>query len=240
MTALQERLVAATGRCCIIVNDLRSELPPPCQANLHCVSSLHASTSWSLEPALHGCRRVCNHLPDDVPDMKQRWTAMGFSFRMFLVARDDTLWRLSTSELDRMLRDPADHRLPAFARQRVRMAGVVVEFMASKPMRVIRTTYPFLLSMPKVASTQAASKSSILLSRNRSLPPSSHHPPMRVTNPSSTRRPDSSRWMAGGPPRPPWRAQSMRPLWGNDDTPVCRTASQQAFSYRPRKTLNSA
>jgi hypothetical protein len=69
---------------------------------------------------------------------------MGFSSRTILVAPDDTLWRLSTSKFDRMLRDPASHSLPAFAGQRARMASVVVELVASEPTRVIRTTYSVL------------------------------------------------------------------------------------------------
>ena len=35
---------------------------------------------------------------------------MGFSCRTFLVARDDTLGRLSSTKFDRMLRDPASQR----------------------------------------------------------------------------------------------------------------------------------
>ncbi|WP_028218028.1 hypothetical protein [Paraburkholderia oxyphila] len=69
---------------------------------------------------------------------------MGFSSRTFLVAPDDTLWRLSASKFDRMLRDPASHRLPAFAGQRARMASVVVELVAGEPVRVVRTTYAVL------------------------------------------------------------------------------------------------
>lgn len=69
---------------------------------------------------------------------------MRFSSRTFLVARDDTLWRLSTSKFDRMLRDPASHRLSVFAGQRARMASVVVELVAGEPVRVIRSTYSVL------------------------------------------------------------------------------------------------
>lgn len=69
---------------------------------------------------------------------------MGFSSRMFLVARDDTLWRLPTSKFDRMLRDPASYRLPAFAGQRARVASVVVELVAGEPVRVTTTTYSVL------------------------------------------------------------------------------------------------
>jgi hypothetical protein len=99
----------------------------------------------------------------------------------------------------------------------------------------------FLLSMPKVDSTQAASKSSNLLSRNRSLPPSLLHPPIRATNLSSTRRLDSSRKGAGGVRRPPWRARSMRPHWGNDSTHACRQSrnSSSAASAPRLKALRS-
>src|SRR5258707_617727 len=57
-------------------------------------------------------------------------TTMGFSCRAFLIARDDTLWWLSSTRFNRMLRDPASHCLPAFAGQRARMASVVVELVA--------------------------------------------------------------------------------------------------------------
>ncbi|AME28157.2 hypothetical protein [Burkholderia sp. PAMC 26561] len=70
---------------------------------------------------------------------------MGFSCRTFLIARDDTLWRLSSTKLDRMLRDPAGHYLPDFAGQRARMASVVVELVARNPMRVVRNTF-FILT----------------------------------------------------------------------------------------------
>src|SRR5579864_7699303 len=69
---------------------------------------------------------------------------MGFSCRRFLIAGDDTLWRLSTTKFDRMLRDPASHCLPVFAGQRARMADVVVELVARDPVRVVRNTYSIL------------------------------------------------------------------------------------------------
>ncbi|WP_256701272.1 hypothetical protein [Caballeronia sordidicola] len=69
---------------------------------------------------------------------------MGFSCRTFLIARDDTLWRLSSTKLDRMLRDPAGHYLPDFAGQRARMASVVVDLVARNPMRVVRNTFSIL------------------------------------------------------------------------------------------------
>jgi hypothetical protein len=69
---------------------------------------------------------------------------MGFSCRTFLIARDDTLWRLSSTRFDRMLRDPASHCLPVFAGQRARMASVVVELVARNPVRVVRNTFSIL------------------------------------------------------------------------------------------------
>ena len=69
---------------------------------------------------------------------------MGFSCRTFLIARDDTLWRLSSTKFDRMLRDPASHCLPVFAGQRARMASVLVELVARNPARVVRNTLSIL------------------------------------------------------------------------------------------------
>jgi len=73
-----------------------------------------------------------------------RGRTMGFSCRTFLVARDDTLWRLSNAKFDRMLRDPASHCLPVFAGQRARMASVVVELVARNPVRVVLNTFSIL------------------------------------------------------------------------------------------------
>lgn len=70
--------------------------------------------------------------------------AMGFSCRKFLIARDDTLWRLPTTIFQRMLREPANHCLSAFAGQRVRMADVVIELTAREPVRVVRATFSIL------------------------------------------------------------------------------------------------
>ncbi len=40
---------------------------------------------------------------------------MGFSYRTYLITEDDRIWRLAHAKFDRMLRDPAKHRLPVFA-----------------------------------------------------------------------------------------------------------------------------
>ncbi|WP_230417683.1 hypothetical protein [Paraburkholderia polaris] len=73
-----------------------------------------------------------------------RGKTMGFSCRTFLIARDDTLWRLSNTRFDRMLRDPASHCLPVFAGQRVRIGSVVVQLEARNPVRVVRNTFSIL------------------------------------------------------------------------------------------------
>ena len=69
---------------------------------------------------------------------------MGFSCRTFLITHDNRLGRLANAKFDRMLRDPASHRLPGFAGQRVRMATVVVELIGRKPVRVVRNTFAVL------------------------------------------------------------------------------------------------
>ena len=87
----------------------------------------------------------CGILPSVVSiTVNARGRTMGFSCRTFLIARDDTLWRLSSTKFDRMLRDPASHCLPVFAGQRARMASVVVELVARNPVRVVRNTFSIL------------------------------------------------------------------------------------------------
>jgi len=87
----------------------------------------------------------CGILPSEVSiTANTRGRTMGFSCRTFLIARDDTLWRLSSTKFDRMLRDPASHCLPVFAGQRARMASVVVELVARNPVRVVLNTFSIL------------------------------------------------------------------------------------------------
>jgi hypothetical protein len=68
------------------------------------------------------------------------------------------------------------------------------------------TRFPFLLSMPKVASTRADSKSSNLPSRSRSSHRSLPYSLMRATKQSSTRLPDSLHREANGFRHARWRA----------------------------------
>jgi len=69
---------------------------------------------------------------------------MGLSCRRFLIAHDGTLFRFANTKFDRMLRDPAAHRLPLFTGQRVRMAEVMVELFNRHPARVVRKTFAVL------------------------------------------------------------------------------------------------
>ena len=69
---------------------------------------------------------------------------MSVSLRKFLLDRDDTLYRLPTAVLDRMLRFPKTHSLPRFARQRVRSAEVIVELMNGRPIAVVRSVFSMM------------------------------------------------------------------------------------------------
>lgn len=69
---------------------------------------------------------------------------MRFSFRMFLLDKDDGLYRLPNTKFEQMLRDPTSHRLPRFAGARVRMTDVAVELQDRQPIRVVRITFGFL------------------------------------------------------------------------------------------------
>jgi len=63
---------------------------------------------------------------------------------MFLLDRDDTLYGLPSAAFDRMLRFPKTHRLPQFARQRVRSAEVVVELMNGRAIAVVRSVFSMM------------------------------------------------------------------------------------------------
>jgi len=69
---------------------------------------------------------------------------MGFSFRMFLLDQDDSLYRLPNTKFEQMLRNPTSYRLLRFAGARVRMTDVAVELRRRQPIRVVRITFGFL------------------------------------------------------------------------------------------------
>ena len=69
---------------------------------------------------------------------------MSYSPRTFLLAPDDTLYRLPSAKFSRMLDDPASHPLARFAGQRVRMAEAIVEVHERTPRAVVRLVYEML------------------------------------------------------------------------------------------------
>ena len=69
---------------------------------------------------------------------------MALSCRAFVVARDDTLYRVSNAKFAQMLHDPRSYPMPQFAGERMRMASIVVSILDRRPMQVVRTTYCIL------------------------------------------------------------------------------------------------
>ena len=69
---------------------------------------------------------------------------MGLASRMFLLDRNDGLYRLPNAKFEQMLRDPTSHRIPRFAGARVRTTDVVVELVDRQPLRVVWTTFSIL------------------------------------------------------------------------------------------------
>lgn len=63
---------------------------------------------------------------------------------MFLLDKDDSLYRLSSTRFDQMLRDPKSCRVTRFAGTRVRMTDVAVELLERRPIRVVWITFGFL------------------------------------------------------------------------------------------------
>ena len=70
---------------------------------------------------------------------------MRLACRMFLLDREDNLYRLPASTFERMLRDPKSHPLPAFAGSRVRMSDVAIELVDAEPVRVVWSTFDILV-----------------------------------------------------------------------------------------------
>ena len=70
---------------------------------------------------------------------------MGYSYQRYLIAVDDTIYRMANAAFDRMLRDPTTYRLPELAGQRVRTAEVVVGLVDREPVAVVRTSFAVLV-----------------------------------------------------------------------------------------------
>jgi hypothetical protein len=69
---------------------------------------------------------------------------VSYSTRIFILGPDDSLYRLASAKLSRMVDDPESHRLERFAGQRVRMAEVIVEVRDRAPYAVVRLVYEIL------------------------------------------------------------------------------------------------
>jgi hypothetical protein len=70
---------------------------------------------------------------------------MGYSYQRYLIAVDDTIYRMANAAFDRMLRAPTTYCLPELAGQRVRTAEVVVGLVDREPVAVVRTSFAVLV-----------------------------------------------------------------------------------------------
>jgi len=76
--------------------------------------------------------------------MTERPIAMSLSSRLFLLPADDKLHALASAAYMRMLRREDVARIPDFAGQRVRQAGVTVELLDGAPLRVVHWAFSIL------------------------------------------------------------------------------------------------
>lgn len=69
---------------------------------------------------------------------------MACSIRIFIVGKDDTLYRLARTKFTGMFDDPENHLMLRFAGQRVRMAEAIVELRDRVPYNIARLIYETL------------------------------------------------------------------------------------------------
>ena len=69
---------------------------------------------------------------------------MTYSPRTFILAEDDTIYRLGSARFSRMVDDPESERLERFAGQRVPMVEAIVAVHERKPQAVVRPIYEML------------------------------------------------------------------------------------------------
>ena len=69
---------------------------------------------------------------------------MTTSVRIFILAPDDTLYRIAGSRFTAMHNDPENHPLPRFADQRIRMAEAIVELHNRVPCEIYRLVFEML------------------------------------------------------------------------------------------------
>lgn len=81
----------------------------------------------------------------DVSSLNLKGTlAMSCSVRIFIVASDDTLYRIAGSRFTAMINDPESHPLFRFADQRVRMVEAIVELRNRAPCGIDRFLFEML------------------------------------------------------------------------------------------------
>jgi len=66
---------------------------------------------------------------------------MGLGYRIFLIDDNDSLYRLSNANFERLNRGEAGECLPQYAGKRVRYAMVVLEVAGRKPLSIVRIEY---------------------------------------------------------------------------------------------------
>jgi hypothetical protein len=69
---------------------------------------------------------------------------MTISIRIYILASDDTLYRIASSRFTAMIKDPESHPLIRFAGQRVRMAEAIVELHNRVPCGLDRLYFEML------------------------------------------------------------------------------------------------
>ena len=70
---------------------------------------------------------------------------MGYSYQRYLIARDDTIFRMANTAFDRMIQDPTTCCLPELVGQRARTTEVVVGLVGREPAAVVHTSFAVLV-----------------------------------------------------------------------------------------------
>jgi len=69
---------------------------------------------------------------------------MNLSHRFFLVTTNDEIVRLPNSHFERVLRMHPTERIPEYARQRMRVAEIIIDLQDRKPVDIVRGYYWYL------------------------------------------------------------------------------------------------
>ena len=69
---------------------------------------------------------------------------MAYSVRIYVLEPDDVVRRLSITKFSALRDDPARHRIPRYAGQRIRKVEAVVELQDRKPVWIARLAYSML------------------------------------------------------------------------------------------------